>query len=69
MAEIGIGGVFIPALLVWATIALLLSILLRRLLAAFGLYRLVWHRALFDLALTVILLGGTVEVASRVFGP
>ena len=37
MAEIGIGGVFIPALLVWATIALLLSILLRRLLAAFGL--------------------------------
>ncbi len=69
MAEIGIGGVFIPALLVWATIALLLSILLRRLLAAFGLYRFVWHRALFDLALTVILLGGTVEVASRVFGP
>jgi hypothetical protein len=69
MAEFGIGGVFIPALLVWAAIALLLSILLRRLLAACGFYRLVWHRALFDLALTVILLGGTVEVASRVFGP
>ena len=52
-----------------AGIALLLSLLLRRLLAAFGFYRFVWHRALFDLALTVILLGGTVEVASRVFGP
>jgi len=69
MADIGIGGVFVPALLIWAVIALLVSLLLRRLLAAFGFYRFVWHRALFDLALTVILLGGTVEVASRVFGP
>ena len=69
MAEIGISGVFVPALLIWAVIALLVSVLLRRLLAASGFYRFVWHRALFDLALTVILLGGTVEVASRVFGP
>ena len=59
MAEIDLDGVFVPALLLWA---------LRRLraqraccgacLRAVGFYRLVWHRALFDLALFVILLGG-----------
>ena len=36
---------------------------LRRLLAGLGLYRLVWHRPLFDLALYVLLLGAVVSVA------
>lgn len=70
MAEISVGGgVLVPTLMLWGLIALVLSTLLRSVLAALGFYRFVWHRALFDLALTVILLGGTVEVASRVFGP
>jgi hypothetical protein len=30
---------------------------IKRLLDAYGFYRLVWHRALFDLAIYVILLG------------
>jgi hypothetical protein len=38
-------------------------------LAATGFYRFVWHRALFDLAVTVLLLWGTVALASSLVGP
>jgi len=33
------------------------QLVIKRLLDAFGVYRFVWHRALFDLAIYVILLG------------
>lgn len=70
MAEINLGGgVLVPAFVLWAAIAFALSLLLRRLLAAIGFYRLVWHRALFDLALTILLLGGTVRIAAGIVGP
>ncbi len=46
-------------------VAFALSLPLRRLLAATGFYRLVWHRPLFDLALFVVLLGGVVTLAHR----
>jgi hypothetical protein len=57
IGEFDIYGVYFPAFAVFAAIALLLQIVINRLLAAFGFYRLVWHRALFDLATYVILLG------------
>jgi hypothetical protein len=57
IGEIDICGVLFPPLLVWVGIALLLSMLLRRLFAAAGLYRFIWHRPLFDLSLLVILTG------------
>jgi hypothetical protein len=38
----------------------------RRLIAATGFYRLVWHRPLFDLALYVLLLGGVIVLAHRI---
>ncbi len=69
MAEFSIGGVFFPAILLWAVIAFALNAVLRRVLAAAGFYRLVWHRALFDAALFVILLGATVGLASHMVGP
>ncbi len=70
MAEISLGGgVLVPAFALWAAIAFALSVLLRRLLRAVGFYRLVWHRALFDLALTILLLGGTVALARGIVGP
>jgi hypothetical protein len=50
-------GVFVPRILVMALVAYLLNLLLRRILSRAGLYRLVWHPALFDLALFVLLLG------------
>jgi hypothetical protein len=61
--EIDIYGVLIPALLLWLVLAYALSAVLRRLMQRFGLYRLVWHRALFDFALYVCLLGGIVYLS------
>ena len=57
IGEFDIYGVYVPALAVYAAIALLLQIAIIRLLDARGFYRLVWHRALFDLAIYVIVLG------------
>jgi hypothetical protein len=63
--ELDIGGVFVPGLLIAAALAFLVSIPIRRLLARIGFYRLVWHRALFDLALYVVLLGAITTLSSR----
>ena len=58
IGEFDIYGVYFPAFAVFAVIALLLQVVvINRLLDALGFYRLVWHRALFDLAIYVILLG------------
>ena len=70
MAEMSLGGgVLFPALLAWTAIAVLVTALLRRALAATGFYRLVWHRPLFDLALGIIVLGATVALATSLVGP
>jgi hypothetical protein len=61
--EIDIYGVLVPALLLWLIVAFALSALLRRLMQRFGLYRLVWHRALFNFALYVCLLGVVVYLS------
>ena len=58
IGEFDIYGVYFPAFAVFAAIALLLQVVvINRLLDALGFYRLVWHRALFDLAMYVILVG------------
>lgn len=70
MAEMSLGGgVLFPALLAWGAVAVVITMLLRRALAAIGFYRLVWHRPLFDLALGIIILGATVAVATSLVGP
>jgi hypothetical protein len=56
IGEIDIYGVFVPILLVWGVIALLITAVLRRILARIGFYRLVWHRPLVDLSLLVIIM-------------
>ncbi|MGU3545906.1 DUF1656 domain-containing protein [Methylobacterium sp. A52T] len=61
--ELDLYGVFVPSLAAWMLIAFALSLLLRRVLALTGFYRMVWHRPLFDLALYVVLLGLVVSVA------
>ncbi|KMO29307.1 membrane protein [Methylobacterium tarhaniae] len=65
MADIDLYGAFVPALLVWALLAFLVSLVVRRLIGALGLYRLVWHRPLFDLCLYLVCLGGVVSLAGR----
>jgi hypothetical protein len=69
IGEIDIYGVFVPILLVWATIALLLTATLRRGLVRLGFYRLVWHRPLVDLSLLVIIMAGVATVLSRWITP
>ena len=54
-------GIFLPALLVWALLALPASALVRRLLRAIGVYRWVWHPALFDLALLMLVFAAVVR--------
>jgi len=49
-------GFYMPALVFWCLVALVPHALLRRGLAAVGFYRFVWHRALFDTALFVLVL-------------
>lgn len=60
--EFDLYGIFVPSLAAWMLLAFLLSLLVRRVLAWTGFYRLVWHRPLFDLALYVVLLGAVVSV-------
>jgi hypothetical protein len=55
--EIDIYGVLFPPLLVWLGLALILSAGVRFALTRFRLYRFIWHRPLFDLAILVILTG------------
>lgn len=57
-AEISLHGLYVPTLLLLALAALVCTRVLGKLLLRLGFYRLVWHPALFDLALFGILLGG-----------
>jgi len=54
--EFGWGGVYISPLFIYALLALGLTALLRLLLQVTPLGRLIWHEALFDCALFVLIL-------------
>lgn len=58
MGELSVYGLYLPWLMPLALGALGLLWGVRRLLAATGLYRHIWHPALFDIALYVLLLYG-----------
>ena len=66
MQEVSLGGVYLPAVLVWAGIAFLFSTAIFRTLSRTGFYALVWHRALFDVSLFVILWGVVSAVAYHI---
>ena len=55
MQELNLNGVFVPATLVWAIAAFFLSSGVARVLSWLDVYRFIWHRALFDLAVFVII--------------
>jgi hypothetical protein len=65
VGEFNFAGVFVPALLVWAMVAIGASMFVRSILRLVGFYRLVWHRGLFDLALLAILWGSVTALADR----
>jgi hypothetical protein len=62
--NIDVYGVFLPTLLLWLVVTYALGTLLSRLAQRTGFYQLVWHRALFDFAMYVCLLGGVVYLSS-----
>jgi hypothetical protein len=66
IGEFDIYGVYFPAFAVFAAIAFLLQVVIKWLLDASGFYRFVWHRALFDLAIYVILLGVVTAAGANV---
>jgi hypothetical protein len=57
-------GFYLPPLMFWATGAIIPFVLFRWLLERFGLYRFVWHRPLFNIALYLVLIGGAVFLGS-----
>lgn len=64
IGEISFYGVYVPVLLLAALVALALSRALGFVLARIGFYRLVWHPALFDVALFILVLGAVNSVFS-----
>lgn len=57
IGEVSIYGLYLPPLLLLTLAALLVCRVLNLVLARTGFHRLVWHPALFDVSLFVIVLG------------
>lgn len=57
IGELDVSGIFLPTLLVMMIITYLLFLVVHGVLNRLHFYRLVWHRALFNVALYAVLLG------------
>ncbi|SHG77566.1 DUF1656 domain-containing protein [Bradyrhizobium erythrophlei] len=55
LREIDLLGVFVSPALICLAVALILSLILRRLLDKTDINRFVWNRALFDLSLLIVM--------------
>ena len=64
--QLDLFGVLVPSLLLWSVVAYALARLVSKLIARAGLYRRIWHPALFDVALYVCLIASLV-FASKEF--
>jgi hypothetical protein len=69
IGEMDIDGVFTPSLLIYALIALVIGLPVLRLMARLGVYRLVWHRGLFDVAFLLLVWGGVAAAATALVFP
>ncbi|QNA87457.1 DUF1656 domain-containing protein [Massilia sp. Dwa41.01b] len=67
IGEVSLYGIYFPPLLLLALLALVVSRLVNRVLARTGFYRHVWHPALFDFSLFVIVLGMLAYLCSNLF--
>ena len=65
--QLDLFGVIVPSLLLWAVAAYALARVASTLIARAGLYRHVWHSALFDFALYVCLVASLVLVSKEFF--
>jgi len=66
-SELDLFGVLVPSLLLWSVLAFVLARIISRLIARAGLYRRIWHPALFDFALYVCLVAGLVFASKEFF--
>jgi len=65
--ELDLFGVLVPSLLLWSVLAFVLARIISRLIARAGLYRRIWHPALFDFALFVCLVASLVFASKEFF--
>jgi Protein of unknown function (DUF1656) len=65
--ELDLFGVLVPSLLLWSVIAFALARIASRLIARAGLYRRIWHPALFDFALFICLVASLVFASKEYF--
>lgn len=63
--ELDLFGIVIPSLLLWGVVAGVLTRIASKLLMRAGVYRAVWHPALFDFALYVCMITGLVFVSKE----
>jgi hypothetical protein len=65
--ELDLFGVIVPSLLLWSVIAYLLSRIISKVIARVGLYRRIWHPALFDFSIYVCLVASLVFTSKEFF--
>jgi hypothetical protein len=63
--QLDLFGVIVPSLLLWSMLAYFLARTVSKLMGRIGLYRHVWHPALFDFALYVSIVTGLVFVSKE----
>jgi hypothetical protein len=61
--ELHLFGVYMPAALLWAVLAAVVTFLLRGLLQRLPLHRILWHPALLEVALFVLMWRGLAWLA------
>ena len=64
IGDLDISGIFLPTFLVLMGIAYVIFLVVHAVLSRVHFYRLVWHRALFNVGLYALLLG-VVDILSR----
>ena len=65
--QLDLFGVIVPSLLLWSVIAYLLARIISKVIARVGLYRRIWHPALFDFSLYVCLVASLVFTSKEFF--
>lgn len=65
--ELDLFGVQVPSLLLWSVVAYVLARGVSRVMGRIGLYRHVWHPALFDFAAYVCIVTGLVFASKEFF--
>jgi hypothetical protein len=63
--QLDLFGVIVPSLLLWSVLAYFLARVVSKVMRRTGLYRHVWHAALFDFALYVSIVTGLVFVSKE----